>query len=36
MIEYFTVMKIKIHSILVIILDLHFIEMWIFSLGIQF
>lgn len=31
MIEKFTVMKIKIHSILVIILGLHFTEMWIYQ-----
>lgn len=35
MIEIFTVMEIKIHSISVIILGLHFIEMWIFSLDIS-
>ena len=35
MIEKFTVMKIKIHSILVIILGVHFTEMWIYSLGIS-
>lgn len=34
MTENFTLMKIKIRSILVIILGLNFIEMWIFNLGI--
>lgn len=35
MIEKFTVMKIKIHLILVIILGLHFTEMWIYSFSIS-
>ena len=35
MIEKSTVVKIKIHSILVIILGLHFTEMWIYSFSIS-